>query len=41
MEVGIDRGLGDLEIKVAVSGSSAEAGEVIERYVNGPFPTFK
>ncbi len=39
--MGIDRGLGDLEIKVAVSGSSAEAGEVIERYVNGPFPTFK
>ena len=39
--MGIDRGLGDLEIKVVVSGSSAEGGEVIERYVDGPLPTFK
>ena len=41
VEMGIDRGLGDLEIKVVVSGSSAEGGKVIKRYVDGPLPTFK
>ena len=41
VEVGVDRGLGDLEFKGAVSSSSAEGGEVIEGYVDDPLPTFE
>ena len=41
VEVGVDRGLGDLVFKVAVSSSSAEGGEVIEGYVDDPLPSFE
>ena len=41
VEVGVDRGLGDLVFKVAVSSSSAKGGEVIEGYVDDPLPSFE
>ena len=36
VEVGIDRGLGDLEITCAVSRHSADWGEIIEWYLDDP-----